>query len=87
MRQLLGVESANYTPSFKMFKDMFRWNRFLKKGIKPKILKMIQKDNMVGSTRETTSAILSQLKKDGFIKKGIKMSINADKVEQVLEEI
>ncbi|WP_078429593.1 Crp/Fnr family transcriptional regulator [Alkalihalobacterium alkalinitrilicum] len=43
--------------------------------------------NMIGSTRETTSAILSQLKKDGFIKKGIKMSINADKVQQVLEEI
>lgn len=43
--------------------------------------------NMIGSTRETTSAILSQLKKDGFIKKGLKLSINADKVEQVLEEI
>jgi adenylate kinase family enzyme len=25
VRQLIGVESANYTPFFKMFKDMFRW--------------------------------------------------------------
>lgn len=43
--------------------------------------------NMIGSTRETTSAILSQLKKDGLIKKDLKLSINAEKVEQLLEEL
>ncbi|MED0986618.1 Crp/Fnr family transcriptional regulator [Bacillus paramycoides] len=43
--------------------------------------------NMIGSTRETTSAILSQLKKDGLIKKDLKLSINAEQIEQLLEEI
>ncbi|MGE7183224.1 Crp/Fnr family transcriptional regulator [Peribacillus sp. NPDC006672] len=43
--------------------------------------------NMIGSTRETTSAILSQLKKEGLIKKDLKLSINAEKIEQLLEEI
>ncbi|WP_242269280.1 Crp/Fnr family transcriptional regulator [Bacillus cereus group sp. BfR-BA-01352] len=43
--------------------------------------------NMIGSTRETTSAILSQLKKDGLIKKDLNWSINAEKIEQLLEEI
>jgi CRP/FNR family transcriptional regulator len=42
--------------------------------------------NMIGSTRETTSAILNQLKKDGLIKKGLKLSIHAEKIEQLLEE-
>lgn len=42
---------------------------------------------MIGSTRETTSAILSQLKKDGLIKKDLNWSINAEKIEQLLEEI
>lgn len=42
--------------------------------------------NMIGSTRETTSAFMNQLKKDGFIKKGLKLSIHADKVERFLEE-
>ena len=42
---------------------------------------------MIGSTRETTSAIFSQLKKDGLIKKSLKFSINAQKIEQLLEEI
>jgi CRP-like cAMP-binding protein len=43
--------------------------------------------NMIGSTRETTSAILSQLKKDGIIKKGLRLSIHADKTNEILEEI
>ncbi|TPV46758.1 Crp/Fnr family transcriptional regulator [Bacillus dicomae] len=43
--------------------------------------------NMIGSTRETTSAILSQLKKDGLIKKDLNWSINAEKIEQLLEKI
>jgi CRP-like cAMP-binding protein len=41
--------------------------------------------NMIGSTRETTSAIISQLKKDGFIKKGLRLSINVEKASEVLE--
>ena len=47
VRQLIGVESANYTPSFKIFKDMFRWNRAFEKESKPKILKMIQEDKSI----------------------------------------
>ncbi len=43
--------------------------------------------NMIGSTRETTSAILSQLKRDGFIKKGLKLSVHVEKVEGILEEL
>jgi CRP-like cAMP-binding protein len=41
--------------------------------------------NMVGSTRETTSAIISQLKKDGYVKKGLRLSIHVDKINEVLE--
>ncbi|WP_442600453.1 AAA family ATPase [Neobacillus sp. D3-1R] len=44
VRQIIGVESANYTPSFSMFKAMFRWNSFFEKESKPKILKMLQQD-------------------------------------------
>nr|WP_246625095.1 Crp/Fnr family transcriptional regulator [Fictibacillus nanhaiensis] len=43
--------------------------------------------NMIGSTRETTSAILSQLKKEGIIKKGLRFSIHADKTSEILEEL
>jgi CRP-like cAMP-binding protein len=43
--------------------------------------------NMIGSTRETTSAILSQLKKEGYIKKGLRLSVNIDKASEVLGEI
>jgi adenylate kinase family enzyme len=39
VRQLIGVESANYTPFFKMFKDMFRWNRVFEKESRSKILR------------------------------------------------
>ncbi|TCI48323.1 MULTISPECIES: Crp/Fnr family transcriptional regulator [Exiguobacterium] len=42
---------------------------------------------MVGTTRETTSVIMSNLKKDGYIKKGLRLSIHADKVQQALDEI
>lgn len=42
---------------------------------------------MVGTTRETTSIIMSNLKKDGYIKKGIRLSIHADKVYQALDEL
>lgn len=43
--------------------------------------------NMIGSTRETTSAIISQLKKEGFIKKGLRLSINVEKASEVLEDL
>jgi adenylate kinase family enzyme len=46
VRQIIGVESANYTPSFIMFKSMFRWNRIFEKESKPKILKMFQQDKI-----------------------------------------
>lgn len=41
--------------------------------------------NMIGSTRETTSAMISQLKKEGYLKKGIWLSIHADKVKELLD--
>nr|WP_202406373.1 Crp/Fnr family transcriptional regulator [Pontibacillus yanchengensis] len=42
--------------------------------------------NMIGSTRETTSAIISQLKKEGYIKKGIQhFSVNAEKTKELLD--
>ncbi|RWZ55011.1 Crp/Fnr family transcriptional regulator [Halobacillus fulvus] len=40
--------------------------------------------NMIGSTRETTSAIMSQLKKEGYIKKGLYLAIDADKTQEFL---
>ncbi|WP_335872355.1 Crp/Fnr family transcriptional regulator [Bacillus sp. 2205SS5-2] len=52
-------------------------------------LKLTHQDiaNMVGSTRETTSSLMSQLKKDGFIKKGIHFSVHADQVKKELEAL
>lgn len=41
--------------------------------------------NMIGSTRETTSAIISQLKKEGYIKKGLRFSINVQKASEILD--
>lgn len=41
--------------------------------------------NMIGATRETTSAIVSQLKQDGLIKKQLRMHIQADEVKDMLE--
>lgn len=43
--------------------------------------------NMIGSTRETTSAMISQLKKEGLIKKTLKFSVNADKVDELLNRM
>ncbi|KGX89875.1 Crp/Fnr family transcriptional regulator [Pontibacillus marinus] len=40
--------------------------------------------NMIGSTRETTSAIISQLKKEGYLKKGKWFSVHAEKVKELL---
>ncbi|MEK4649579.1 MULTISPECIES: Crp/Fnr family transcriptional regulator [Exiguobacterium] len=42
---------------------------------------------MVGTTRETTSVIMSNLKKEGYIKKGLRLSIHADKVKQALDDL
>ncbi|WP_280771857.1 Crp/Fnr family transcriptional regulator [Salipaludibacillus daqingensis] len=42
--------------------------------------------NMIGSTRETTSAILSQMKKENYIKKKLLLHVNADKVQSFLDE-
>ncbi|MFC0523763.1 Crp/Fnr family transcriptional regulator [Pontibacillus salicampi] len=42
--------------------------------------------NMIGSTRETTSGIISQLKKEGYLKKGIQhFSIHAEKTKELLD--
>lgn len=43
--------------------------------------------NMIGSTRETTSAVISKLKKEGYIKRGLKLSVNVEKAKEILEEI
>ncbi|WP_243385268.1 Crp/Fnr family transcriptional regulator [Bacillus kexueae] len=42
--------------------------------------------NMIGSTRETTSAVMSQLKKEGYIKKGLRLSVNIEKAKELIEE-
>ena len=46
VRQLLGIEPANYTPSFKLFMKMFRWNKAFEKENKPQILSMLQQDTI-----------------------------------------
>ncbi|MEA3319691.1 MAG: Crp/Fnr family transcriptional regulator [Bacillota bacterium] len=40
--------------------------------------------NMIGSTRETTSAVISQLKKEGIVKKTILFSVHVDKALELL---
>lgn len=42
--QKIGVEKANYTPSFKIFIKMFEWNAGFEKKSKPKILDMFRHD-------------------------------------------
>ncbi|QXE02187.1 DNA topology modulation protein FlaR [Terribacillus sp. DMT04] len=37
LRQITGLEKANYTPSFRMFLKMFKWNRYFEKSNKPYI--------------------------------------------------
>lgn len=41
--------------------------------------------NMIGSTRETTSSIISSLKKEGYLKKNIRFSVNAEKAKELLD--
>jgi len=42
IRQLLGIEEANYIPSFRLFKKMFEWNKVFEIDSKPKLLKSFQ---------------------------------------------
>ncbi len=44
--QKLGIEKANYTPTFKIFMKMFKWNAGFEKKSKPKILDMFRQDKM-----------------------------------------
>lgn len=37
LRQIAGLEEGNYTPSFRMFLRMFKWNRYFEKTSKPYI--------------------------------------------------
>lgn len=41
IRQIVGVEKANYTPTFKMFINMFKWNAYFENKSKPEILKLL----------------------------------------------
>ncbi|QPC48163.1 Crp/Fnr family transcriptional regulator [Mangrovibacillus cuniculi] len=43
--------------------------------------------NMVGSSRETTSSIMSQFKKEGLVKKGLKFSIHIDEANRLLDSL
>lgn len=43
--------------------------------------------NMIGSTRETTSTVMSQLKREGFIKKALHLSVDVEKVNEILHEL
>lgn len=43
--------------------------------------------NMVGSTRETTSAIMSQLKKEGYIKKTLRLAVHVDRVNEIVNDL
>lgn len=38
LRQKLKIEKANYTPSFRIFLNMFKWNRYFEQTVKPFIL-------------------------------------------------
>lgn len=41
IRQIVGIEKANYTPTFKMFINMFKWNAYFENKSKPEILKLL----------------------------------------------
>jgi len=43
--QKIGLEHANYKPSFKMFKKMFQWNVYFENESKPEILKILSQYN------------------------------------------
>lgn len=39
--QKMGMETANYTPTFSILKSMFRWNADFESKVRPKLLKML----------------------------------------------
>ncbi|WHY88952.1 AAA family ATPase [Neobacillus novalis] len=43
--QKVGLEQANYQPTFKMFRKMFKWNAYFENEGKPEILKTLSKYN------------------------------------------
>lgn len=46
LRQKLGLEKANYTPTLYMFRKMFRWNAMFEKESKPKVLTMFSEKKL-----------------------------------------
>lgn len=38
IRQLLGIEKANYKPTFSIFCRMFQWNKYFEEQMKPEFL-------------------------------------------------
>ncbi|WP_445487288.1 AAA family ATPase [Niallia sp. 03133] len=57
VRQLLGIESANYKPSFNMLLAMFKWNREFEKESKPNIIRMFQEEKANSIIIKTNSEI------------------------------
>ncbi|TGA96669.1 AAA family ATPase [Sporolactobacillus shoreae] len=50
VRQKLGFEKANYKPTFKIFKDMFKWNTNFENQIKPELINTLSqqyKDKLI----------------------------------------
>ncbi|MEX3715869.1 DNA topology modulation protein FlaR [Cytobacillus horneckiae] len=67
IRQILRVEVAHYTPSFKIFKDLLIWNKVFEKEIKPKVLNMLQQDNVNSITLKDSIDIDRILNKGRFL--------------------
>ncbi len=44
--QKLGIEKANYNPTFNIFMKMFKWNAGFEKQSKPMILNMLTQENI-----------------------------------------
>jgi adenylate kinase family enzyme len=42
IKQNLHLEKANYKPTFVMFRNMFRWNRYFETVSKPEILELLK---------------------------------------------
>ncbi len=42
IKQKLHMEKANYKPTFKMFRKMFRWNRYFETISKPEIVELLK---------------------------------------------
>ncbi|QFT87548.1 topology modulation protein [Bacillus sp. THAF10] len=47
IKQLAGKEAAHYTPTFAIFKKMFKWNKAFEKEAKPRIVSMLQQKNSI----------------------------------------